>query len=293
LGSIPAGCAPRQFAFRPDGSQVALAGKLDRSVHVFDMATGAKVARFDHPAATFKFGWRGDGRQLVVGCEDTAIYLWDVADPGRPRSVMRGHQRTGVAASFTRGGDLILSTSFDGTTRLWDPLRAQQVVRAPGRLLAASGDDRHVAVLRDAQIELWELACGRECRTIAHQAKMVDFAPDGRHFATAGQDVVTWDARDGREVYRLPTGRAEVALYQPGGASLLTSSQESGLLRWPLPPDAGTPSDRKSPGPPQDMHQAPESSYDLACWGDGGGGSPSPARNRTRSSSLTSSTRPT
>jgi serine/threonine protein kinase/WD40 repeat protein len=223
-----------QFAFRPDGRQVAVNSRRSRAVHVVDVSSGAIVARLEHPATTHKFAWRDDGRRLAVGCDDHAIDVWDPAEPRRPLARLLGHERRGLSVAFSRGGDVLISTSWDNTTRLWDPERGRPLLREVlGSFLAQSADGGRVALWRSNRLEIGELVTGRECRALPHAATSVDFRADGLVLATAGRDAVCWDAASGHEVARLPAGPDVVATFRPRGDELVTYGRETGLLRWP------------------------------------------------------------
>ena len=258
-----------QFAFRPDGRQVAVNSRTSRAVHVVDVGSGAVVARLEHPATTHKFAWRGDGRRLAVGCDDQRIYLWDPTAPDRPLARLVGHEDNGISVAFSRGGDLLVSTAWDDTTRLWDPERGRPLLReVPGNFLAFSADGGRVALRRSNRLEVWELASGRECRPLTHSAESVDFRADGLLLVSAGQDAVCWDVALGREVARLPAGPNVTATFRPVGDGLITFGQETGLLRWPAGADPGGSSGACRFGPPHilKLRGGTELGNERACW---------------------------
>ena len=258
-----------QFAFRPDGRQVAVNSRTSRAVHVVDVGSGAVVARLEHPATTHKFAWRGDGRRLAVGCDDQRIYLWDPTAPDRPLARLVGHEDNGLSVAFSRGGDFLVSTAWDDTTRLWDPERGRPLLReVPGNFLAFSADGGRVALRRSNRLEVWELASGRECRPLTHSAESVDFRADGLLLVSAGQDAVCWDVALGREVARLPAGPNVTATFRPVGDGLITFGQETGLLRWPAGADPGGSSGACRFGPPHilKLRGGTELGNERACW---------------------------
>ena len=52
----------------------------------------------------------------------------------RLQSVLEGHQNTVVGLQFTHAGSLLISSSWDGTTRVWDPIRGTHLLTATGRV---------------------------------------------------------------------------------------------------------------------------------------------------------------
>jgi serine/threonine protein kinase/WD40 repeat protein len=256
-----------QFAFRPDGRQAAVNSRTSREVHVVDVESGAVVARLEHPTTTHKFAWRDDGRRLAVGCDDHRIYLWDPTDAGRVLARLEGHENRGISLAFSHGGDVLISTAWDNTTRLWDPGRGRPLLReVPGTFLALRADGRRVALRRSNRLEVWELAPGRECRPLPHAATSVDIRADGRLLATAGRDAICWDVALGREVARLPAGPNVTAVFRPVGDGLVTFGQETGLLHWLTGAPQGGSFGTRRFGPP-DIRKRPGGDGDeRACW---------------------------
>jgi WD40 repeat protein len=258
-----------QVALRPDGRQVAVNSRTSRAVHIVDVESGSVVARLENPSTTHKFSWRGDGRRLAVGCDDYNIYLWDPIAPDRPLARLAGHEDNGLSVAFSPRGDLLISTAWDDTTRLWDPERGRPLLReVPGNYLAHSADGDRVALRRSNRLEVWELASGREFRPLAHSAESVDFRADGLVLVSAGQDAVCWDVAFGREVSRLPAGPNVSATFRPVGDGLITFGQETGLLRWPAGADPSAPAGGSQFGPPDilKLRGGTEHGNERACW---------------------------
>jgi hypothetical protein len=138
--------------------------------------------------------------------DDQRIHVWDTANH-QMQTVLDGHTSNGIGVAFTHGGELLLSWSWDGTTRIWDPVIGRELLRMPAQYLTLRSDDRQMAVWKDGQLELWELAGQREYRTLYHGLfcnrkdrphdwgpRCVSFSQDGRFLAWASLDGVRlWD----------------------------------------------------------------------------------------------------
>jgi serine/threonine protein kinase/WD40 repeat protein len=234
----------------PGGRQLAVYAKsAPRFVVVLDRESGKEVARYEHPEGfAGDAAWRGDGRLLAVPCNDQRIYVWDHASGGL-QSVLEGHTGLGIRVKFSHSGDFLISSSWDGTIRFWDPVTGRQLLSEPGysHFVAIRRDDRQVALLKNDALVLCELAGGWECRTLHHGLvgnrtprpadwgpRSVDFSPDGRLLASCSLDGIRlWEPATFTEVGHLPAKETASVLFHPDGNSLFTYGT-GGLHRWPI-----------------------------------------------------------
>ncbi len=243
----------RHLKLRPDGRQVAVSSPQERLVRVFDTESGKEIATFEHPAEIDVMGrsiaWRGDGRLLAVGCSDSMIYVWDVAQR-RMQAALEGHQDQLILLAFSHDGKFLLSQSWDGTTRLWDAVRGRQRLVISGLFAGVSAVDSKLALVTGDGLGLWEMAEARECRVLHHGMignrtprpealgpTCVDYSPDGHLLASSSGDGVRfWDASSAVEVARIPVDPCETARFHPRGTDLITIST-TGLRSWPIARD--------------------------------------------------------
>src|SRR5262249_31478472 len=177
---------------------------------------------------------------------------------------LKGHSGPVFNLGFSRGGEFLLSASWDSTSRLWDPRTGQQVLSTPGGLDCSFGPDDRVLDYG------WQVATGRECRTFhgPRGLKWVATAPGGRLLASASAGGVQfWDLAATREADKelatLPVGVGARARFDPKGESLITDSG-AGLQRWPIAPDPETGGLRI--GPPQSLGLSARAPLSLSWY---------------------------
>ncbi|MEU7726806.1 hypothetical protein AB0B78_16410 [Streptomyces sp. NPDC040724] len=205
-----------QAAFSPDGRVLATS---DRLLDLRDLS----LATHDDVVTSLAFG--PGGHLLASASWDGTARLWQVTG-GRalwPLSVLHGHTRFVRCVTFSPDGRTLVTASEDGTARVWDVTDP----RKPRQTSVISPDGGEVAGTA--------------------------FAPGGRLLAVWAQDTAgLWDLTDPGNPRRL-SGIAEdgphvtMASFRPDGRTLVTSTGESGSLRfW----DIGAPRNpRERPSP--------------------------------------------
>ncbi len=262
------GYPPDELAFHPRGNQLAVSSSFLR---VYDLE-GKVLATFQSACRWLSgLAWRGDGRLLAVAGHDGNIYVWD-AEAGRQQAVLRGHQRDVIEVAFHPDGDLLASSSWDGTTRLWDAASGRHLVWARGGFGRFSTDGRSLTYRRGSEVEIWEVASGRECwrlqgsRHPPAEAWSIQFSPDGQLLVLCSSDGVGfWDAATGTPVADLPLARNPTALFHPDGGTLITCGPQ-GLYRWPLTPAGADARNGLQVGPPEGVALAGARRLERACW---------------------------
>jgi WD40 repeat protein len=185
----------------PDGRR-AFAAHGDGTCRLIDTATGtSEVLAHRESAGPTGVYWSADGKQIRLLVGGRPLRVLD-ADTLAVIMELSGHSATVTSASTSPDGTLIVTSSDDGTARLWD---------------AASGQTR--AVLRHSR-----------------QVHGAAFHPSGTRVVTAGHDHTArvWDVATGEEVAVLAghTGPVLRAIFDRSGERIVSSGWDGTIRFW-------------------------------------------------------------
>ena len=247
---------PPKKAKQPKPAEVALlrawvaAGAKDDSATVTVKIPEIKPRVRTLPPLT-ALAYRPDGKLLAVGAHKAVLFIDPATgDVTGQISVQRG--KVTALAFSPDGQQLAVASSTPGTAaevllyvvahNLAD-LRLQHVLaghkdaildlafRPDGKQLASTGYDR--------LIKLWDVATGKELRTLKDHSDAVyglAFSPDGRLLGSAAADraVKVWDVATGTRLYTL--GEATDWLYaiawSPDGRHLAAAGVDKSIRVW-------------------------------------------------------------
>ena len=264
--NIPHSLGIKSAASSRDGTRL-LSGSLDKTVKLWDAATGRLLRTFEgHSEAVTAVAFSPSGARLLSGSRDKTLKLWDAASGQLIRSWTA--QRLGVTAvAFSPDGRYLLSAGsdpagrMDNNVKLWDAESGQLVrlfgayaVYAPeGLKWHGSVEDGHtdgvtsvafspdgtrlVSGSDDKTVKHWDVSSGKLIRTLeghSHSVKSVTFSPDGSRVLSGGNldgDLRLWDAASGRliHLFKEAFGTSSVA-FSPDGTRLLASGPRGAWL---------------------------------------------------------------
>jgi hypothetical protein len=200
-------------------------------IHVWDFATGKRVARRSLPNAAFEMRFSPDARSMAYQTKDGVVVTDTVT--GTVLAKVTGR----APLAFSPDGQILATTLY------------RQKKPQPGEAMPAGGGSGGLPEDAEA-IALTELATG-EALTFIETGRsgfsLMAYSPDGRTLATADRESIRlWDAATGREIFRrkLPDhyyGRfgysfvSSLAFF-PGGDRLATGLMDGTALIWDLEP---------------------------------------------------------
>ncbi len=248
-------------------------------IEILELETGRVL--FDRRSQVGKGGlaWSADGQLLAIGSHGGDVFIWNVRR-GALTAVLHGHTAAVLHVRFAHSGYLLATSSWDGTTRLWDGVSGEPLAMAPGSLRGSfAPDDRRLAFALGKKVGVWNVAVASECRTLhlgmlGNRAETrdqpvgiaADVSPDGRLVATtAGDGVHLWEADTGYEVAHLKSGSSETVLFHPDGESLI-STGNYGVDRWPIRPDSEGGDGVLRIGPPELLSASRAKEFPRASW---------------------------
>jgi WD40 repeat protein len=253
-------------AFSPDGSRVVTASS-DDTARLWNTKTGAAISVLQgHEGPVISASFSPDGSQVVTASEDNTGRLWN-ATTGTQIAVLQHEEKrrvtreiskdgTGVvtsiidiasvtSAAFSPDGALIVTSSKDGTARVWDGRTGAEIAVLQGHetdvnSAAFSSDGRRIVTASaDSTARLWDSRTGmmiRELRGHLRPIATATFSPDGTRVVTASSDNTArlWDVQTGRTLAVLSGhgGGLTTADFSPDGVHVLTASEDGTARLW-------------------------------------------------------------
>jgi len=153
------------------------------------------------------------------------------------RKLLRGHTNSVYEAEFSRDGNIVVTTSEDGTARVWDVSTGNQIkelktedVSKPNPLRVAefSKDGKFLVAVGGGIARVWNALSWEPLYTVQvsdRQVNSLTFTPDGKHFATgSGPKLRLWDIVDGRLFDEIPLpGQVDKATFSSDGKLVLVA----------------------------------------------------------------------
>lgn len=236
-------------------------GNNNTNVIVHNSADGSVLRNLAHPETVYAMAWHPDGRRLATSSGKT-IHFWD-APTGREIGIAEGHESRIVGLVYGDQGQVLISTCWDDTLRLWQTDTHRELVKSSraGNNIQMSPDGGRLSFVSwDASLtELWQVAVGQEARRlelpslagkIYRTTYQGGFSPDGTLVHLKASDGThLFDSRSLQPLAVLPSTRTLLAgQFHPAGTGFIDGSAD-GLRLWPF--ESGATNGNLRVGPPR------------------------------------------
>ncbi len=146
-------------AFSPDGRLIAVAGD-DKGLFFWNVKDKTLAPLLGCPHSSRSIAFSPDSRYFLEGClGDGDIFVF-ATDSKERKITLQGHRESIKSLQYSPNGSRLVSTSDDGSLRIWDITTFQTLIVSDesalslesatfspdGRFLAAGGDDRGIRV---------------------------------------------------------------------------------------------------------------------------------------------------
>ncbi len=129
--------APSALAWSPDATSLASAASYE-GTHVFDVASGEKVAVLDDAGHSWAADWSSDGTRLAVGSNQHDVRIYETAT-WRALATLRGHENDVRQLAWSPDGRFVASGSDDTSIRVWSAERYEIALVLEGHQQAING----------------------------------------------------------------------------------------------------------------------------------------------------------
>ncbi|MGW6739211.1 WD40 repeat domain-containing serine/threonine protein kinase [Streptomyces sp. NPDC055025] len=236
----------------PDGTRLATARKRDKSLRIWDVATGNELQRFPIDASTYATVFSPDGHRIATAGGGWAR-LWD-AHTGQLLARTRGRSRNPTGVAFSPDSRR-LAVSGRGTVSITDAADGEGLLdisldnaRAAEGNVSFSPDGRRLAipVLMGSPpklgLHIVDSFSGSKLVEIPSDipqpllSTSVAFGPRGDMVAaTPNSEALVWDAVAGKLLLRVTRPKTVYnAAFSPDGTMVATSSMDKTVQIWNL-----------------------------------------------------------
>jgi WD40 repeat protein len=241
---------PYLVALSADKQHLAAAGK--QQLYLFDLKSGTlelnwHAQGFDPKARISSIGYSHSGTQILLGMNEGSVISVDQSS--QTLSLFKQHSTTVSHVEFIASGDRVLSVSHDGNALLWSNSSGKQIRQFsyPHRIVSVSLDEANRRLFIADALDNNMIVDSSSGQVIAH----LDYLERYRYFrqalfinnatvlitGTSKQEVISWDARSGRELAHwqltaFTAGTTLMSMAMDAKGKLLTLSSDGALESW-------------------------------------------------------------
>lgn len=268
---------PSGIRFANSGESLAVWSYPVPEVQIWDWRAGKMHKNVALPGVASSLAWYRDDSVISVGCLDGRVCVVEVAS-GRNRE-LRGHADNAAEVMFHPRGNLLLSVSWDATSRFWDMASGEALFTWLDVVPLGFSADGESLIAYDGTanaLVTWRVQTSPYYRTFGQPAGYLrtcwgaSFSPDSRLLAVATDvGVEIWDVLDEKMLTSVPAGKSISVEFAADGKSILVAGVP-GLFLWPIQIIPGTAATVVKLGKPERIALPDDSLVCRANFLDGG-----------------------
>jgi WD40 repeat protein len=249
------------LAFTADGEWI-VTGSYDRTIKIWNATTGHLGPTLrGHKGSVYSVACSPDGKWIVssgAGSDSQGqpvpneLLIWD-ARTGKQTGSFTGHTKPVTCVAFSPDSRWIVSSSYDGTLRVWEVAKGKNIMTFNGRAgvnsVSFSRDGKRIvsggAAIQNqgvhamGEVTLWDSATSQQVWTITghnHVVESVAYSPDGKWIVSGSDDrsLKIWDAESGQETktFRGHGDMVTSVAFSPDGKRIVSASRDFTIRIW-------------------------------------------------------------
>lgn len=196
-----------RLALSPDGKMLAaqFEDQKDRNLHLWNVNTGKKLFTLKLRQLRDSLAFSSDSKLLATVAYNEGLQLWETATGKAVRRIVGAQS----FLAFSPDGKRVAAVSRGGGgVKVWNTDDGKEVFvlkPVPGRypgFLTFAPDHMTLAVSfpTEKELVLYDIAAGKQLRTIPECSGRLSLSPNGKTAATSGNAIHLWDLPTGKEI---------------------------------------------------------------------------------------------